>query len=460
MADSRPFGVQSAGLLLGMAGTGMGASYHVRYHLPATKVRLTATWTHTRDKALARAQVQHTLTASAADLVVAADERTLLTAEIDTGLFENVSASLALTDDQRLTSASGGSEGQAGAVVTGVLGAAVFAAGVATGMPAVAAGASAIIASAANRFGIVDLEQRHDAYRTALLEKRAHPTDPIEAKYEEHSPVEYHQLVEYRWLQGTLRQEELKLAEQATASPEKRRAILASLGVLRRLRTEVEANLLRLNEHFKAWRATTLETWTEDLTEDVSFDLFPESQNGDLDEAALANEPLKHLWERFGLMIVATSAPVTQASQERQIPADGVAEGVFEREPRQVAWTLWKRASHGSPERVRSGMSVVLDTKSRCAFLGFRKSVWAKRTMKVSFGAGGSLSAVDVEATSSAAAMAQALGNVPSTASSALQQAGQFSDQMYASARSHSTSRRSVQRNCSSSNKPKSLRLA
>src|SRR6202022_1671593 len=76
----------------------------------------------------------------------------------------------------------------------------------------------------------------------------------------------------------------------------------------------------------------------------------------------------------------------------------------------------------------RSGTALVLDQNSPSRFLTFRKSIWAKRTMKAKFGRSGALSGLDVGATSSLASTAQAVGSLPSTTTSALEQAGKLSD--------------------------------
>ena len=96
----------------------MGELYEIRYRLPVAKVRFAATWTHTQDSVLAPKTTQDQLTASSTEMVIAADYRSEFTARIETGALQNVNASLSLTDDQRLTSASGGSDGQAGVIAT------------------------------------------------------------------------------------------------------------------------------------------------------------------------------------------------------------------------------------------------------------------------------------------------------------------------------------------------------
>lgn len=86
----------------------------------------------------------------------------------------------------------------------------------------------------------------------------------------------------------------------------------------------------------------------------------------------------------------------------------------------------------GHPQPIRSDRSLVLDSYLECRFLPSRKSIWAKRTMKATFGVAGALSGLDVETTATAAGMAQTLATLPSTASTALTQSASVADQAHA----------------------------
>jgi hypothetical protein len=412
-------------------------TYEIHYHPPVTKVRFSATWTHTRDHVLGDVGAKNELTSAAAEMIVVGDERTECTAKIATGWLQNVNASLALTEDQRLTAASSSSEGQAGVAATSVLGAVVFAAGIAAGLPAVSAGAPLVRDILHLMPGVTfdpDLKFAGGARSTfaAGAEKPVAPRDRIEEEYKEKHPLEYQQRKQYQHLLISLHQQVLEVMKKAThtkVSPEQRSGVLADLRWLVRLHVVADARLQQLNQHFQAWRASTLTTWTENLIDEVAFDQLPYSVDGELQ--AKLHRPLEAIWDRFGLMVVPFPSPPT-ATQASQDPKK--EEGIYEREPRQVTWKLWKKPEEGvkEPVCVGSGTSLVLDNISTSRFLPFRKSIWAKRTMKATFGTGGSLSGLDVQATSSLGVAAQAVGNFPSTGTAALEQAGKFYDQVYA----------------------------
>lgn len=402
----------------------MGNTYRIRYRLPVTNVRFTATRTYTRDSVLHDGNKEE-LTSSAAELIVKADARSSLTAQIETGGLWDVSASLALTDDQRLSSASNASDGKAGAVVTGFLGAAVFAASFAGGVPAALAAGLGI--AQAVRIKTFSSRVAIERVFSAIQPDEVKPIDPVEEAYEQGHRVQYQQLSEYRRLLGILRQEALELAIQATQTPAERVAMLRDLRVLKRLQAEIEANIERLNLHFQAWRASTLETWTQDLVEEIPFDDLPATTTGDLDWLRVDEGRLRHIWKRFGLMVV----PFPTTEKIHPVEAESQP-GVYEREPRSVTWKLWKRSIDSDTHRcIGTGTSLVLDRHSPISYIPFRKSFWAKRTVKATFGSSGSLSGLDVESTSSLAAAAQTLGSLPTTAASSAEQANKLSDQLY-----------------------------
>ncbi len=397
----------------------MATTYEIAYRLPVTKVRFTAVRTHGHDSVFETNPNE--LTSAAAEMIVAADSRTEFKATIETDWLFNVNTSLTLTDDQRLTSASGGSEGQLGVVTGGVLGALVFAAGVAVGVPEW----GALIGAATTR------ATSSDKREIVPSKKPEPPSDPVEAQYKSKKPEEYEQLVKYRELHATLEKEALRNAIDAVEKPAERPRLLAEARALERLQSRVDARLDRLKQLFQTWRATTLTTWTEDLTEDIAFDLLPSSANGAFDPAKL-EDPLKQVWERFGLMVVALPGFPAPPDEGKGPARNGTMGGIYERSPRQVTWKLWKKRGPNDPADmcIRTGTSLVCDAISPVGSLEFRKSMWAKRTMKATFGNSGSMSGIEVGSTSSLAGAAATIGALPGATTSALEEASKFGDQL------------------------------
>lgn len=408
----------------------MGTSYEIRYCLPVTRVRFTATRSCSHDALQDPDVTKVEISSSAAELMVGADAREpILTAKIETGWVRNTSVSLTLTDDQRLNSVSDDSEGKMGSVATGVAGAMVFAAGA---LVPFAGGAAAL----ASRVGLVtgaryfDLLGAEVSIEPVGRRKRRAPVDP-QAVYADQCPVENEQRLHYRELAARLRKQALTLAEEAVGAREPYE-LLGRLRVIRDLQAEVDANLQRLADHFKTWRSASLTTWTEDMVAELEFDALPASDEGELAAEKLDGEP-KRIWETFGLMVA--RLPGQPPAHAPSLPGDikGIrSNGIWEREPYRVGWRLWKKDPKAGLACIRTGVSQVVDAHSACRFLEFRKSIWAKRTMKATFGAGGALSSFDVQATSSAAAAAQTAGSLPSTATAALKDAGSLSDEIAA----------------------------
>jgi hypothetical protein len=103
----------------------MGETYKVTYRPALTVVRFTGTTTVTTDQLYDDAEPLKTVTTTAdAAFFTAADWRSAWVAEFTTGSMSDVTASLALTPDQRLTSATADSTGHLGTAVGQVLGAA------------------------------------------------------------------------------------------------------------------------------------------------------------------------------------------------------------------------------------------------------------------------------------------------------------------------------------------------
>jgi hypothetical protein len=362
----------------------MSTTNTIEYKLPLTVARLTATVTVTEDQLNGNS----TKAVGDASLATVGDPRDTYKVKIVNKPLNDLSVDLALTDDMRLTSASSESTGQVGTVVTKALGAAATIIGIA---------AAAALAA---------------------------PED-VDKKYEEEHEDLAHLRNRYRTVLSELAEQLATISEDiANPNADDRPRLMASLKLLRSVRADVEAELARLDKHFEAWRATKLTTRTELRTSDLPTDILPATTDGTLAWANLSDK-CAAAWTELGVMI---TMDAIEPSPTATAPGDK-DEGIWVRVPRPVIWRLWARDVDGDNEKahlVREGTAVLVDKNCKHEFVSFRRSWWARRSIKVEFSDAGILKKFETAATSSAAAAATALGEASGAISAGLENASKI----------------------------------
>ena len=397
----------------------MGNTYTVPYLLPVTVVRFTATITTTVDSALGR--TDRDVTTATAELAVAGDVRDRYAATIRTGMFFDVTASITVADDERLSSASSDATGRLGQAVSSVLGTVATVAGAAAGLGV----------------RVAALAPEHAA---AFAETaRAAGIDPVDAAYEVAHPDEHAQLAVYKVLLRDVRAKIALALGQILAAETmvERGKAQAKHHSLVAARTDIESELNRMQALFDAWRAGTKKATTEQVVYEVPVDELPAPADPPSAPPSAPPSGLSPLaekvWSELGMLVTVSDeeAPATAALSQ----PDGLlrsTEGIWTRVPRRVRWALWREhlgsegGAGGAPAAhiEKDGTSTVVDRKSRHLCVDFRRSLFSRRSVKATFSSGGVLTVLDVGATSTIADSAAAVSDATAKISAGLQNAG------------------------------------
>ncbi len=384
----------------------MWDKYDVGYFLPVTTVRFTGKTTVTTDE-LRDPTVVTVDTAADACFITRADSRYPRTAQVRTRPVSDVNISLSLTDDQRLTAASSDSTGQLGSVVSTVLGTAVT-----TGAMILAAGLTESVRTYSARAAADNAEAKYlaDHAEAATLRTR------------------------YRTIVATTATRIADLTEVLANSGTANPAVATELSQLRIARLNAEAELTRLDASFDAWRAGFRKSVTSELVIDVPTDALPAHSTvkpdstetdlrshrlgGTFDSAGLSTAALA-VWNQLGVIVTRGSAGIDAvpgdepATDRRQTVNAATSDGIVIRRPDQITWRLWSRVTPTQSDvvLVRESAAAVVDARSSEVFFKFRKSMWAKRSIKVGLSDAGILKQFDATASSSAAAVAAAVNS-------------------------------------------------
>jgi hypothetical protein len=395
------------------------------YHLPASFVRVTGTVTKTEDS------LGTDTTAAEATIALETDaDATRRTATFEQGTFRDTAVAFELTEDGRFVSSSVESTGEAGKVVVGVLTAGGAIAGAALGSlsPAGAAGMLALAAGTAPRTGGMTVKQAG-----ASAGKPA-KRDKVTEAYEHEFPGAF-ELVE-RYAQiiadlGIALAAAIEGVEHAR-STHGERAATYRIAAIQNALAVATAQKERLDAHFKAWRATKIETHVEHHEHLLSLDALRAAGTqinaaGEVQFAAGAKGELgKRLWDTLGVAIVVEPAEGLPAPQAPQMPTPG-DNAILVRSPRQARISLYRNALFGKAkaraELVESKPYLVMDELSDVAEIDFRKSIWAKRAKTLKFSTSGALTSYASTADAAAGAIADAAKDAPAAIAGGLEQA-------------------------------------
>ena len=421
------------------------------FRLPQSCVRIAGTRAFVHDTLLARDDVS--AQAAVTLDVIAEDE--LSTLRIAESVLADTDVGFEWTDDGRLVTSSVELTGRAGAVAVGVVGAATSVAGVLLGAPALAltrAGAPAALAArpgvgaSATEVPATEVPATDapttDAPTTEAPTTDAPTTDaqavgvayrvahPDESEARETCAGLIPELA--RGLAEALRR--VPTAADDKARTEAVRAVVDALAVAR-------AQAAALDEHFRAWRTTTVSTRLEhyefllELDTLVAAQALPELVDGRLrsagaggsgNRAALA--AVQAAFEALGVMVVVTDDPPVAPGAP---PADGaalsdggpspdgarrpvVAENeIVVRLPRRVRLTVYELAAGGELVKRSSSSVLVMDGRCPHTTVELTKTLFGKRAVRLGFSAGSALESLRVGATSGAAAAAETAGALP-----------------------------------------------
>ena len=380
------------------------ADLELEYALPLSALHFTATVNVTKDSV--RGGPPARVATGAVALSVVADRRRQCL-KLDGGWLVATSAAFELTDDGRLTSADVTYTGQAGKVVLGAASLAANIAGLVAGVPGL--GAFAVRSKAA-------LEG----------EEVRPPEDPVAARYlRDHRPEallrgRYERLVAVA-VEGIA--EGFETALRATGEAE-RSAALGHVRLLEQSLPSLRRELARLDAHFKAWRAATIEEWTEEHDEILTLDSLRAAgveirAGGDIafsDEDA--GREARRLWELTGLTVT-----LDPERTPNPLPESVGNDSVIVREPRVAVLSVYERTPDGKARLQRTVEQLVMD--SACPFreVELDKSWFADRTGTLKFSALGGLVGITQKRTSAAAAVADTFADLPARISSGLDEA-------------------------------------
>ncbi len=443
------------------------------FRLPQSCVRIAGTRAFAHDALLDRDDVSAQATVTL-DVIA---ERELSALRIAEGVLADTDVGFEWTDDGRLVTSSVELTGRAGAVAVGVVSAATSVAGVLLGAPALALARAAAPAAPAPRpagaaaagadraaDGVAAADGAatadgaaaaggpaaadgapapdRDAQAVGAAYRAAHP-DESEARETCASLIP--ELA--RGLADALRR--VPGAADGKARAEALGAVRAVEGALAAARAQAGA----LDEHFRAWRATTVATRLEhyefllELDTIVAAQALPELVDGRLrgagdgDAGSLAAlAAVQAAFDALGVMVVVTddppAAPATPhadgavrpdgatrpdgAARSDGAPApDGarrplVAENeIVVRLPRRVRLTVYELGAGDELVKRSSSAALVMDGRCPHATVELTKALFGKRAVKLGFSAGSALESLRVGAASGAAAAAEAAGALP-----------------------------------------------
>jgi hypothetical protein len=381
-------------------------AYELSYALPVSCIGVDGTVTHTVDRVL---DTTDRLPEVAVTLHVHGIVRNQ-TLRIRTGALRDTSVSFELQQDGRLRSTSAESTGQLGRTLLGVAGAGAALAAVVTG-----AGPVAGLAGAATA-GIVG--GREIAGPDRLQPREQTPEQKVATAYR----LAHREVAEARERYGALidrASEELAAAvgqvlagEGATSMAEVRR-LRAVLKILR-------AEIAPLNEHFKAWRATTIGTRTERHQRCFSLDALRAARvevgRDTVAFAGVAEAAVRAAWTELGVVVTMDppGQPVADAESTRQ-------NAIVVRYPRRVRLAVYEKVD-GRPVLREERPHLVVDAASETGVVPLRRSLWARRSVGLKFGELGVLTSYAQGSTSSLAAIGDTAGALPAAIAGGLEQ--------------------------------------
>ncbi len=234
----------------------------------------------------------------------------------------------------------------------------------------------------------------------------------------------------------------------AVADDKARTEALAAVRALEGALVSARAEIAALDEHFRAWRATTIATRLEDyeflleLDTLVAAEALPELAGGRLrssgsgDEAnAAAMAAVQGAFEALGVVVIVEDDPGGDAAGEQD--GHSVRPPVEENEllvrlPRRVRLTTYGLDAAGGLVKRSSTAALVMDGRCRHVTVRVSKTLFGKRAVKLGFSAGSALASLRVAATSEAAGLAGTAELLPGAVGLGLERSKRIVDRVAA----------------------------
>jgi hypothetical protein len=412
--------------------------------LPESCVRIAGTRTFVHDAVLGRDDTSAAATVTL-DVV---GEREPLRLRIAEGLLVDTGVAFEWTDDGRLVTSSVELTGRAGAVAVGAVSAGASIAGLVLGSPAMALACAGAVPATAHRLArgrvaALDAPAAAGAEATGAQatgdeangdDREALAVRAVAAAYRAAHAAESEALDTCTDLVAELvRGLAEALRRVPAAADDKTRG--ESLGAVRALEgalATARAEIAALDQHFRAWRATTIATRLEDYEFLLELDTLaaarprPEIVDGRLQSsgagdvanlAALA--AVQAAFDALGVLVVveddAGAAPAALGRGPTERPALDENE-ILVRLPRRVRLTTYGLDVAGRFVKRSSSAALVMDGRCGYATVTIAKRLFGKRSIKLGFSSSSALESLRMTATSEAAAAADAAGSLANAA--------------------------------------------
>ncbi len=404
------------------------------FRLPVSCVRIAGTRTFVHDAVLGRDD-QSALATVTLDVVGEHEPSLLCIAE---GLLVDTGVAFEWTDDGRLVTSSVELTGRAGTVAVGAVSAGAAVAGVLLGSPAMALSCAGAGTATAHRLGRGPVAAAGGpaaatdgrAAETQATDALAADTRTVATAYRSAHPDEGEALDTcaalvpelVRGLAGALGR------VPAVADDKARAETLAAVRALEGALTSARAQVGALDEHFRAWRATTIATRLENYEFLLELDTLVAAQalpalaggclrsagSGDGENVA-AMAAVQAAFEALGVVVVVEGDPGAANGEAAARPSVEENE-ILVRLPRRVRLTTYELIAGGQLVKRSSTAALVMDGRCRHTTLRIAKTLFGKRAVKLGFSAGSALESLRIAATSEAAGVADTAGALANAA--------------------------------------------
>lgn len=220
-----------------------------------------------------------------------------------------------------------------------------------------------------------------------------------------------------------------KLLEARTAaanaeSPTEQSLAMARARRVHRLLDDVRGELARIDDLFRAWRATTLTTRQERIVHTISVDALPRGEAGAKPQPGDLNGTARAVWEDLGVIVQVEPADARVIGAPHHQPPEGDEQEESRllrwRVPRPVRLTVWRRGKNDVPVLERSHPATIVDRRCSTVGVPLTASLFGGTSAEVAFDADGVPTKVASTSTSGWAEFAEALGGVPEAVASGL----------------------------------------